>query len=281
MKTKKLIFAVELITDYEDKKMLNGFQIPEIKDVFEKIKEDTSLKTKLFSESVNVKLFYNMPNDTLYLLANVLFNEEFNENDDMVLKHILITQIYKEEYSLPFGDKTIILKPTGTENILYRTEHNLVPKDFLLLRSVLTTAKDHAMYEDFMRNPIVFKQLKKLCELKGFPTSEDASTGFHLPIHRKDPNTGVVYLYKNLLQLFKQFQLAQNFLQGFAKDTFEYEMGKLMLARQDFAYDVWNLLTSSKPDQEIKIHKIEKLAKKCLKKHPLLDNEIEELEKSL
>jgi hypothetical protein len=279
LKTKKAIFAIELATEYVDKKKLNGFEIPSVPEMIAKIEEDVNLKIKLYSTSAITRLVYNQPNDTVYLLTNVVFNDDLDLNDEAVLKYILIQNNFKPEYELTIDEEVIKLTAMPTENIIYRIETSNVPKDFLMLKSLLVTDKEIAIYNDFMESKLVYKQLIDLCHKEKFPVHEDMINSIMLPIHRRDPNTGVIYLFDKVHQYLKQFQLAQNLVKGFDTESIEHQTGKLMLLRPDFAYEVWSLVTScEKNSKEVKSSKLQKLAIKSFKKQPILESEEQFLE---
>jgi len=279
LKTKKVIFAIELATEYANKKMLNGLELESIPDMISKVEEDKTLEKNLYSTSIKTRLIYNNPNDTLYLLTNILFNEDFNVSDEAVLKFILMNNNFKPEYELTFENNSIKLTSNPEENIIYRVETSNVPKDFVMVKPLVSTEKDQILYNEFMHDPLVFKQLLELSKKEKFPINEEVmNNSFMLPIHRRDPNTGVIYLFKGVVQYMNQYKLAKNFM-SFDVNSVENQTGKLMYLRPEFAYDVWNLVTScEKNNKPLKESKLTKLAKDCLKKQPLLISEEQFLE---
>lgn len=138
---------------------------------------------------------------------------------------------YAEELIAKFesADKVITedstLKSIDVEEIELATLSLDPPKGYFWLGSIFETPEDQMRYEEFLEDPIMLKRFEKYCDVKKIEIKEGDVRN---SIHVKDSATEEVLVLEYVVKQFEQYMFSSNFIKGFDKGTYEYDLGKVM-----------------------------------------------------
>lgn len=232
--------AADLDTGKVEGNRFNGFagKISLTPFLGKKWKDESSELVK--GKASRIELKYNYPDSKLY--AVVTFHFSARLEDDSLTK---VGEFVKEYLgkSKEFVKEPIVLEETEhklelshKKQEIFVTMNELVaPEDYVFLTDLFEDEKDSAAYPEFLNNKLMFEKLNKLCAKLKLEVPGDAVTGVMLPVHKKDPKSGATLVHKKVQGMFKEYKLAQNYVNGFEQGTKENQLGLMMMLSPRFS----------------------------------------------
>lgn len=232
--------AASLDTGEVEGNRLNGFAgkvnlTPMLNEMW---KDETTEVVK--GKASRVELKYNYPDSTLYAAVTFHFSEKLEEKGlEKVGKFVKEYLSKSKEFvkdPIILEDKECKLKLTHKKQEIFVSMNELIaPEDYVFLTELFEDDKDTAAYPGFLDNKLMFEKLTKLCAKLKLEVPGDAVTGVMLPIHKKDPKSGATLVHNKVPVMFKEYKLAQNYLNGFELGTKENQIGLLMMLSPRFS----------------------------------------------
>lgn len=223
---------------------------------------------EVVDKPVYLKLSFGRTDSILYVSARFIFKSPLSEDDINKLK-TFYEGILKESTDfkeVPYNEEVLKLELYNKDQVyVIRQDKMEAPEGYTFITDLVVKGEDSAMYQDFLNNKLMFDRLKYLCDKKGKKVPEEAITGVMLPVHQKDPVTGSTCVMNEVISIFEQFKLAQNYIRGFEEDSSENQMGLLMMLSPEFAEYI--LMTAKRvimgkvPDEKSHRSQIEKAIK--------------------
>jgi hypothetical protein len=187
-----------------------------------------------------VELKYNYPDSTLYAVLTFHFNGMLEEKE--------LTKVgeFVKEYlgkSKEFVKEPIVLEETEhkielthkKQGIFVTMSELVSPEDYVFLTELFEDEKDSLAYPEFLNNKLMFEKLSKLCAKLKLEVPGDAVTGVMLPVHKKDPKSGATLVHEKVQSMFREYKLAQNYVNGFEQGTKENQLGLMMMLSPRFS----------------------------------------------
>ena len=231
-----IVIAGDIKTDHPDPKILNGFGEHNT-DFNEYVLEGEGVK---FYDSSYMNILWNQVDEKLYTVNRFVVGKPISEE---LLKKLGedvqgqwsdgIGEGFEQEPVMTTEDgEEIFISPWHKDQELHVTMIPVeIPQDHYWLGTLFDTPEKQMMYEDFMCDPVINKRLNKLIDVKKIEVPEGVNRDNtpELPIHKKDKTTGELLISKTILDIFMQYQFAQNYIRGFEPETVEFDAGKLMM----------------------------------------------------
>jgi hypothetical protein len=228
---------------------LNGFKLAIEK--FDSVQMD-KIKYK------ETRLAYNEPDNSLYLLTEFIGKIETDE----VLRDFVLLNWPKEEIFVTknFKDTDCFVQISDLNDDVQSVLQPVIPpKDQHFLGVVFDSPEKQLMYEEFLTDPIIFNRLKSMCKTAKLDITDDMTSSAMLPIHKKDKFTNEILISSRVLNVFNQFQFAQNYIRGFEVGTAEHDLGKMLILDPYFcdymmmrAERAYNLSKKEQTEEQIK-----------------------------
>ena len=144
----------------------------------------------------------------------------------------------------------IEIKATTDLEEIYPTLMPLeAPKGHHYLGVIFDTPEKQMMYEEFLADSFVYDKIRKMCVVKGLKVTDAMVKTTDLPMHKKDSNTGEVFISDKIVDIFTQYQFSKNYM-SFDVGTPEHDLGKIMMLDPKFCD---YMLTRAKSASEGKV----------------------------
>jgi hypothetical protein len=197
---------------------------------FTKEVEGLIIKISNVKKNSKIKLLYNTPDSRLYTSINFICSKPISEEEVKELNHIYTEFLKTVSSTEVLNDKFEVY---DDEQITYIASNPVqIPSDYFWLAKLFDTPEKQIMYEEFMKDPIIFDRLKLKLKSKGINVHGLNNTA-KLPIHLKEPNTGELLISKFVINYFNQYQFAKNYL-AHGEETAEFDLGKLLMLDPKF-----------------------------------------------
>lgn len=126
------------------------------------------------------------------------------------------------------------------------------PEGYAWLGSVFQEPEDQMRYEEFLEDPIMLERFEHYCDVKKIVVK---GNDVRNSIHVKDTATNELLVLDYVVKQFQQYMFSNNFLLGFDKKSYEYELGKVMRLSARFCDYVFNEAIEAKANNtEMSIH---------------------------
>jgi hypothetical protein len=184
-------------------------------------------------------LSYNRPDNSLYIVAEKLLKASSDTDKDFF--NSLLTA-YNEKFKKSF-EKEITLNVLGTDIRLEvelnpeKTEigvFNLEVPKFQRLKDIIKDADEEKLYSAFLKDQLIFEELKRYCDYKKIKYNPEATETIQLPFHRKLEEVDEIYVSEILLTYLEQYFASQVYM-ACEKGSAEYELGLLMYLDRKFS----------------------------------------------
>jgi len=126
------------------------------------------------------------------------------------------------------------------------------PKGYRWLGSIFEEPEDQIRYEEFLEDPLMLERFEHYCNVKKIIIKNGDVRN---SIHVKDTATNELLVLDYVVKQFQQYMFSNNFLLGFDKKSYEYELGKVMRLSARFCDYVFNEAIEAKANNtEMSIH---------------------------
>ena len=252
-----IIVAGDSKTEFETPELLNGYADEET-DYNELVLEGEDVK--FFSTSL-MNLIWNRVDSKLYTVNRFVIGRPISEELLRKLGGEVSKQwsegagsVFAQTAVTEYEEKEVFVSPWHSEQDLHVTIIPVeIPEKHYWLGTIFDTPEKQLMYEDFMCDPIVNKKINKQIDAQRIeiPEGVNRENTPELPIHKKDKTTGEILISDAVLQLFLQYQFAQNYVRGFEPGTVEFDAGKLMMLYPRFCEFMMKCAEDAANEKEI------------------------------
>jgi len=224
----KLIIISQASCNINEPYLLNGFK--DETDLVPLVNENRKF---LFKTPANIMLAWDSPRKMLCAVTKFIVKHTSTDEELLKLVEDTITQ-FTEGVGKEFTSKPLMTHEEKEVNAVITKEEVYatlapveIPEGYLWLGLVIDSPERQVMYEEFMKDPLVFERLRDLCIKARLNISEEVNSSVGLPIHLRDQTTGELLISQNTAKIFSEFQLAQN-LMKVGTDN-ELLLGRLMM----------------------------------------------------
>lgn len=189
-----------------------------------------------------IRFMYNQPDGKLYTTNQFIFGKPLPEEELKQLAAKIkeqwngeVGQTFQESPCLVLEGEDVFISPSHEKQSINVAMFPIeLPPNHYWLGQLFKTPELQIMYEEFMQDSLIFDKLKKLCVKKKLKVTDEMNTSSMLPIHKKDKITGEIIISNIVFNLFREFQLAKNYL-TFGEGTAEHDLGKIMMLAPEFS----------------------------------------------
>jgi hypothetical protein len=184
-------------------------------------------------------LTYNWPDNSLYIVAEKLLKIN-SETDKDFFSSLLATynekfkNVFKKEIRLNVLDKNIQLNVELNPEITEIGVFNLDIPKFQRLKDIIKDDSEEKLYSAFLKDELIFEELKRYCDYKKISYNPKATETIHLPFHKKLDEIDELYVSETLLGYLEQYFASQLYM-SYEKNSAEFELGLLMYLDRKFS----------------------------------------------